>query len=155
MAMQVIDEDHYVPEVVYGAGTHTHTREKIGTRYVMLGIRTLVDPNDPKDLEQVHHLQDAIQVRQPGGPGRFEIPNWDTVSQKTVRDALLVLAATLPDTRRMFGWRTEVDPVRHLIGAATGWGGNPEKDAIYLTVVPTKNDGSIIHRLRRCPLSGR
>jgi hypothetical protein len=37
--------------------------------------------------------------------------------------------------------------MRHLIGAATGWGGNPERGALYLTVVPSKNDGSIIHRL--------
>jgi hypothetical protein len=32
MSMQVIDEDHYTPEVVYGAGTYTFSREKIGTR---------------------------------------------------------------------------------------------------------------------------
>jgi hypothetical protein len=44
--------------------------------------------------------------------------------------------------------QADVDPVRHLIGAATGWGGNPEKDAMYLTVVPNKNDGSTIHRLK-------
>jgi Protein of unknown function (DUF1254) len=41
--MIVIDEDHYVPVVLYAAGSHTLTREQIGTRYVMLGIRTLVE----------------------------------------------------------------------------------------------------------------
>jgi hypothetical protein len=148
MSMQIIDEDQYVPEVVYGAGSHTYAKEKIGTRYVMVGIRTLVDPNDRKDVEEAHRLQDAIKIEQANGPGSFDIPNWDTASQKKVRDALLVLAGTIPDTKRMFGSRAEVDPVRHLIGAATGWGGNPEKDAMYLTVVPDKNDGSIIHRLR-------
>jgi hypothetical protein len=30
-------------------------------------------------------------------PGKFEIPNWDAASQKKVRDALLVLASTMPD----------------------------------------------------------
>src|SRR5689334_13282078 len=34
LTMQVIDEDHYTPEVVYGAGTHTFTRDQVGTRYV-------------------------------------------------------------------------------------------------------------------------
>ena len=29
----------------------------------------------------------------------------------------------------MFGPKELVDPVRRLIGAAIGWGGNPEKDA--------------------------
>jgi hypothetical protein len=32
MSMQIIDQDHYVPAVVYGAGSYTYTREQIGTR---------------------------------------------------------------------------------------------------------------------------
>jgi hypothetical protein len=31
MSMQVISEDHYVPEVVYGKGSHTLTKEKDGS----------------------------------------------------------------------------------------------------------------------------
>jgi hypothetical protein len=147
MSMQVIDEDEYTAEVDYGAGAHTLTKEKIGTRYVVAAVRVLVDPNDPKDLEVVHALQDAIKVDQPGGPGKFEVPNWDQASQKTVRDGLLILAATLPDTKGMFGPRGGVDPVRHLIGAASAWGGNPEKDALYLNVTPAHNDGKTIYRL--------
>ena len=115
MSMQVIDEDDYTPEVIYGAGSYTFTREKIGTRYVSLGVRILVNPADPEDIKQVHALQDAITVTQPGGQGRFEVPNWDQASQKKVRDALLALAETLPDSRRTFGARDQVDPVRHLI----------------------------------------
>jgi hypothetical protein len=147
MSMQVIDEDHYTPEVIYRAGSHTFTREKIGTRYVSLGVRILVDPADPEDIKQVHALQDAITVTQPGVPGRFEVPNWDQASQKKVRDALLMLAETLPDTKRTFGARDQVDPVRHLIGTAFAFGGNPEKDALYLNVTPSKNDGTTVHRL--------
>jgi len=40
MSMQVIDEDHYTPEVIYGTGSYTFTREKIGTRYVSLTGRS-------------------------------------------------------------------------------------------------------------------
>ena len=29
----------------------------------------------------------------------------------------------------------------------TGWGGNAEKDALYLTVVPEKNDGKTVYKL--------
>ena len=79
LSMQVIDEDQYTPEVVYGAGATTLTKDKIGTRYVIVAVRTLVDPADPKDVKAVHALQDAIQVEQPGGPGQFKIPNWDRV----------------------------------------------------------------------------
>jgi hypothetical protein len=145
--LQVIDEDQYSPEVHYGAGRYTFTKEKIGTRYVSLGVRILVDPTDPEDMKKVHALQDAIKVEQRGGPGKFEVPNWDKVSQKKVRDALLVLGTTLPDTKRMFGPKDQVDPVRHLIGTAMAFGGNPDKDALYLNVTPTRNDGKTIYRL--------
>jgi hypothetical protein len=147
MSLQVIDGDQYTPEVHYGAGRYTFAREKFDTRYVQLGVRILVDPNDSEDVKKVHALQDAIKVDQPGGPGRFEVPNWDQASQKKVRDALLVLGATLPDTKSMFGPRDQVDPMRHLIGTAMAYGGNPEKDALYLNITPSNNDGKTVYRV--------
>jgi hypothetical protein len=146
MSMQVINEDHYVPEVVYGKGSTTLTRDKVGTRYVAVAIRTLVDPMDPKDIEQVHALQDAIKVNQKAA-GKFQIPDWDQASQKKVRDALLVLGSTIPDFKKAFGTKQQVDPVRHLIGTAAAWGGNPDKDATYLNVTPAKNDGTTVYKL--------
>jgi hypothetical protein len=146
LSLMVIDEDHYAPVVVYGAGQYTYTREQIGTRYVMLVCRTLVDPTDAKDSQAAHQLQDAIKIEQ-NNPGAFEVPNWEPVSQKKVRDALLVLNATLPDLRKAFGRRDQVDPVRHLIATASAWGGNPDKDAVYLNVTPDRNDGTTVYRL--------
>jgi hypothetical protein len=148
MSLQIISEDHYTPLVAYGPGTHTLSRNGIGTRYVLAAVRTLADPNDPKDLQQVHALQDAIKVSQPGGPGRFEMPAWDETSQKKVRDALLALASTLPDLNTAFGKKGEVDPVHRLIGTAAGWGGNPDKEAMYLNRTPSQNDGKTVYRLR-------
>jgi hypothetical protein len=146
LTMIVIDEDHYVYDVVYGAGSYTITRDKVGTRYSLAAVRILADPGDPKDMEQVHALQDAVTVSQKS-PGRFELPNWDPVSQKKVRDALVVLGSTIPDWRHAAGRRNEVDAVRHLIVTATGWGLNPDKDAIYLNITPAKNDGTTIYKL--------
>ncbi len=146
MSMMVVNEDHYVTDVFYGAGGHVLDRETIGTRYVLVGIRTLVDPQDPRDLEQVHALQDQISSNQPGA-GTFEVPQWDGASQKIVRDALLTLGATLPDLSHAFGRPGEVDPVRHLIASASAWGGNPDKEAIYLNFTPTRNDGQTVYRL--------
>jgi len=145
-SMQVISEDHYVPAVYYKAGAYTLTREMVGTRYVAVAIRTLVDPNDPADIAKVHALQDAITVKQ-ASPGKFEIPNWDPVSQKKVRDALLVLSSTSTGFGGAFGKKGEVDPVKRLMGAAAGWGGNPDKDATYLGVTPARNDGTTVHRV--------
>ena len=155
MSMQVISEDHYVPEVVYGKGSYTLTQDKVGTRYVAVAIRTLVDPTDPEDVKKVHALQDAIKVSQKA-TGKFEAPNWDPASQKKVRDALLVLGSTIPDFKRAFGTKAEVDPIRHLIGTAVGWGGNPDKDATYLNITPAKNDGTTVYKLnvRDVPVNG-
>jgi hypothetical protein len=133
ISLQVINEDQYTQAVVYDAGSYAFTRGQIGTRYVIMAIRILVDPADPVDVNLVHALQDAVKVTQQSS-GRFEVPNWDLASQKKVRDALLVLASALPDTKSMFGTKDQVDPVRRLIGAASAWGGNPEKDAMYLNV---------------------
>jgi hypothetical protein len=156
LSMQIIDEDEYAPEVVYGANVRTLIKEEIGTRYVIVAVRIVVDPSDPKDAEAVHALQDAIQISQPGGPGTFQIPNWDASSQVKVRGALLNLASTVPDTKGMFGPRGKVDPVRHLIGSAAAWGGNPEKDALYLNVTPAHNDGKTIYKLnvKSVPVDG-
>jgi hypothetical protein len=73
-----------------------------------------------------------------------------------VREALLALNETLPDLRRAGGRREEVDPVRHLIATASAWGLNPEKNAIYLNVTPSRNDGTTVYRLnvREVPVDG-
>jgi hypothetical protein len=146
MSMIVINEDHYVYEVDYTPGNYNFTRGEVGTRYVFMALRILVDPANPKDINEAHALQDAVIVRQ-RSPGKLELPNWDAASQKKMRDALLMMNTTLPDLRRAFGTRFQVDQVRHLIGTAAGWGGNPDKDAIYLNVTPAKNDGSTAYRL--------
>ena len=146
MSMMVINEDHYVPNVFYGKGTHTLTKDAIGTRYVLAAVRTLVDPTNPEDVSAAHALQDAIQTAQ-AGSGRFEVPAWDPVSQKKVREALLALGSTMPDFKHAFGRKGDVDPVRHLVASAAAWGGNPDRDATYLNVVPARNDGKTPYRL--------
>ncbi|MBY5868520.1 DUF1254 domain-containing protein [Rhizobium leguminosarum] len=155
MSLLAINEDHYVTGVSYG-GASTFTKETAGTRYLVIAIRTFVDPSNPKDVEQVHVLQDAIKVDQPGGPGKFETPDWDAASQKKVRDALLILATTMSDFNKSFGSKESVDPIRHLVSSAAAWGGNPDKDATYLNVTPEKNDGKTIYKLdvRDVPVDG-
>jgi hypothetical protein len=147
MSLQIINEDHYVPFVAYDHAPHTLTEKNVGTRYVMVAIRTLVNPNDPKDLDEVHTLQDAIKVRQTE-IGRLDLPNWNQADLKDVRNALLLLAKHTDGFKHAFGPKGQVDPVKHLIGTAAGWGGNPDKDATYLGGSAPNNDGTTIYRLR-------
>ena len=145
MSMELIDQDNYVPAFYYGGGSYTLTKENVGTRYVLVLIRILIDPNNPEDIEQVHGLQDQISVSQ-GSIGKFEVPNWDHDSLLKVRNALLILGEGI-NSRNMFGAQGEIDPIKHLIGSAVGWGGAPEKDALYIATTPAKNDGTTIHTL--------
>jgi hypothetical protein len=73
-----------------------------------------------------------------------------------VHDALLTLGETISDSSRTFGTKDQVDPIRHLIRTARGWGGLPERDAFYLGVTPAKNDGITTHRfnVKDVPVDG-
>ena len=106
-------------------------------------------------MEQVHALQDAIKVEQKS-TGTFEVPYFDPISHKKVRDALIALGTTIPDTRHMFGGRSDVDQIRHLIGSAILWGGLPEKEGLYLNVTPDINDGATVYKLnvQEVPVDG-
>jgi hypothetical protein len=149
MAMQVINEDHYTPTVVYESGAHTFARENVGTRYVLFLVRTFVDPGDPADLKKVHAAQDTLAIAQPNR-GAFDIPEWDEASLERMRTALNAVTTANGglDSARMFGSKDRVDPVQHLLGTAAGWGGNPLADAFYAGVLPDRNDGTTVYRLK-------
>ena len=138
--------NHYSHATIYGAGSHTFAKDLIGTRYMLAAVRTLANPFDEKDLAEAHALQTNIGVLQ-HATGAYEVPSWDPGGLARVRGALTVLGETITDSKRTFGMRGQVDPVRHLIATATAWGGNPEKDATYLTVTPARNDGETVYRL--------
>ena len=117
MSMQVIDEDHYTPRSSTERDA-TPSRGRRSARATSLAaVRTLVDPADPKDLEAGPRLQDAIKVEQPGGPASSRCRTGTRASQKKVRDALLALGSTLPDSSAAFGargrGRSGATPDRH------------------------------------------
>jgi len=144
-SFQIIDQDQYTKDVIYEPGKYTFTQEKIGTRYVGVFVRTLVDSSDPADVKKVAQIQDQIKVSQ-SSPGKFEIPNWDQDGLEKMRDAINVLAATMKDADGAYGDKDEVDPVKFLMGCALGWGGNPSYAATYLNKYPEGNDGKTAYR---------
>ena len=145
-SLLVIDQDEYNPVLKNGAGKVTLSIDNVGTRYVMLLFRTFCDPNSPADMKKAHALQDAIEVQQ-ASPGKLELPDWDEASLVRVRNQLNALAATVSSYPDAFGRRGEVDPTQHLMGAAFGWGGNPQRGAMYFNITPEKNDGKTAYVL--------
>lgn len=149
-SVMVINEDHYIKHMSYTAGPVTLTRDKVGTRYAYVIIRTFIDPNSEADQRAGWALQDAIRVTQ-ASPGAFEIPDWDAAQRDQLRAALLRLAPFMSDFKRAFGDEGETEPVQRLVGTAAGWGGNAPRDAVYLNGQMANNDGTAAYVLRLPP----
>ena len=83
-SMIVIDEDQYTPAVVYEAGRYTYTKAQIGTRYLMLALRTLVDPTTVTVSSNVHADQAALASDDDGAT------TWSTVDPQQRGDQVTV-----------------------------------------------------------------
>ncbi|MGW0174066.1 DUF1254 domain-containing protein [Rhodococcus sp. NPDC003322] len=153
MSAMVVNQDHYVGAIFHDAGTHELRAADFGTRHVVVAVRTLVDPALPEDLQAVASLQDGLAITA-GSAQPFAMPDYDTGGMDTTRKALLTLAAGLTGFDSMFGRPDQVDPVRHLIGTAAGWGGLPSDEASYIGVVPEASGGNHEITLRDVPVDG-
>lgn len=130
LSVMVINQDHYINQVFHDAGTYHLTAEEFGSPYVGIGVRMLVDPNDPDDVASVNALQDQLALTS-GSTTPFSMPDYDTASFDATRNALLELARGLDDFSGAFGARDQVNPIQHLIASAAGWGGLPVTEAFY------------------------
>ncbi|QDU82475.1 hypothetical protein Pla110_42330 [Polystyrenella longa] len=153
MSLMVINNDGYVNDVYYGAGSYELTMEKFDTPYVGVVIRTLADPEDPADLEIAHKLQDQIHITTESDEP-FVLPNYDKASYEATLDAILDLAKGLKRYTQTFGSKADVDPVHFMIGTASAWGGLPDKDAQYVNVQPNLPVGEYEITVKDVPVKG-
>lgn len=135
LSAMVVNEDHHVVRVFHDAGRHDLRTDDVESAHAFIAVRILVDPNDPTDVAEVAAIQDGVAVEATSSVP-FRAPQHDTASFDETRDALLQLARNLTGFDHMFGSRAEVDPIRHLIGTAAGWGGLPTTEAAYVGVDP-------------------
>ena len=144
-SLMIVSQDHSIWSF-YGPRTGTLTKEKVGTRYALLALRTFMDPNDEQDMQEAYRLQNAVVVKQ-ADIGKFEVPDWNKEEVEQMRNTINVVAATVTDSSKMFGRKEKLDPVYWLLGAALGWGGLPAEAATYANAVPEKNDGKTPYTL--------
>ena len=135
LSLAVVNADHFTNQVIHEPGKHRLQMAEHGTRYVTLVGRVLADPADPADVAAANAVQDGFAVTA-GSAEPMTAPEYDKESLDEVRAALLTLGRTVAGATGMFGTKDSVDPVRHLIGTAMGWGGLPESEAFYATVDP-------------------
>lgn len=153
VSAMVVNEDHYVDAIFHDPGVHQLDPDQFGTRYVVVAVRTLVDPADPADLAAVAALQDQIELVSSSAES-FAYPDYDATSFDETRNALLALARNLSGFDHMFGTKDEVEPIRHLIGTAAGWGGLPSGEACYIGVDPRLPVGKYELTVRDVPVDG-
>jgi hypothetical protein len=153
VSVMVVNQDHYINRVLHEPGDHQLTVQEFDTPWVGVGVRVLVDPGDADDVAAVNALQNRFKL-DAGSSKPFEAPDYDGVSLDATRKAILELAKHGGGFARAFGAKTDVDPIRHLLGTAAGWGGLPDEEASYASVEPGKPVGEYKLTVRDVPVDG-
>ena len=104
-------------------------------------------------MDIVHQLQDQMTLTA-ASTRPFVMPDYDQTSFDATRDAVLTLARGVRAFAHAFGRKDAVDPIRHLLGTASGWGGLPEQEAFYLNVDPGFPTGEYRVTVRDVPVDG-
>ncbi|PYI38047.1 carboxylesterase [Arthrobacter psychrolactophilus] len=153
VSVMIVNQDHFINRVYHSPGRYTLTAAEFGTDFVMAAARILVDPENPEDVAVVNALQDQLHLlSQSSRP--FELEAYDEVSLNATRSSLLALAQGISGLEHCFGKKEDVDPIRHLIGSAAGWGGLPEAEASYINVSPGLPDGKYALTIGDVPVDG-
>ena len=137
----LVTDEHYNPMAFIEPGTYTLTQENVGSRYVMVGIRTQVNDADPADLAIVHKLQDQLKLEQKDTGEFVPSANWDMDEVLAMRASYQELAeAEGMVSEDVFGKKGEVPLKEHNAGAAMGWGGLTKERAVYPNFFPESTE---------------
>jgi hypothetical protein len=149
----VVNQDHYINGIFHDPGPHSLTIEQFDTPWVCVAVRILVDPRDSDDLAAVNKLQDQLVVVAKAAKS-LETTGYGMASLDETRKLLLGLAKGLTAFDHAFGAKGYVDPVRHLLATAAGWGGLPDQEASYVSVDPNLPIGEYKLTVREVPVDG-
>ena len=141
MSAMVVNQDHYINAVFHGGGTYKLDMETFDTPFVIVFMRVLVDAADPDDVAAVNKIQDLMSI-EAASAKPFILPDYDETGFEGLMRATIEIGRFAPDSSRVFGARDEVEPLRHFLGTAVGWGGLPESEAFYLNIEPGLSVGS-------------
>lgn len=153
VSVMIVSQDHFINKVFHAPGQYKLTTEEFGTDFVMVTARILVDPESAEDVAAVNALQDQLGISSVSARP-FELPHYEETSISATRGSLLELSKGLGGLEHCFGRKEDVDPVRHLIGSAAGWGGLPENEASYINVFPGLPVGEYSLTIDDVPVDG-
>jgi len=132
----VIDENHYAPHVIYsGESVHLTLKDVTIGEHVYLLMRT--------SEEDMQTRQDAAIIDAKSDKP-FVSKKFNEEQLNALRKQLMTRMAEIqPRAHLAFGKKSEVDPVVHLVAAASGWAGLPVKDAMYIPDLPVKDRSGV------------
>ena len=130
---QVIDENHYTTDVFYDEGTY-ELKSNSGSNFVYIFMRTYADPTDLEDQKKALEIMNLTTIESNGGK-TFE-SKFDAEEVIRMRKEI-TFSATYTDSKGAFG---DVDDIKDFekftFASAVGWGGLPEKYAVYWPIEP-------------------
>lgn len=136
-----ITEEHYNPMAINTPGIYKITQEDMGSRYIMLVIRTQVNMTDPEDLAKVSALQDNIQLTQNDRGSYVITNNWDRPEVLKMRKKYQNITTDKKIvSSMMFGKKGKTTLENHNAGVSTGWGGMTSEQAVYPNYQPTNSN---------------
>lgn len=130
LSAYVINQDHYPEEVFYGEGTYDVEAD---TDYVFIVVRTQMNPSDKADVETVvNSIQPQIKIKS-NSAIPYVMPKFNKEKVVALRAELDKEMAEIGSFDGTMDVKGKVDPFLHVLGASSGWGLLPSRDASYTT----------------------
>lgn len=133
-SVYIIDNDHYVVDIIHEPGTHQVKGE---TQYLYIIIRIQVkDSSNKEEIAMINALQDQFKVTSKT-MNEFQGFLWDRDSLNAQRSIYEEASKEYDSWAGMMGKRGEVNEQTRHLAAASAWGLLPEYEATYLNYQPT------------------
>lgn len=131
VSVHVMQHDHVTDNVYYGEGEYAIDPKTV-TDFVVINVRTQVDPNDPADIAKANAIQDQYKITFPSGytPRKFQVIDWDKAQLKKLQDHYTRVAGTRGVSKTM-GARGSIPQEDINVGAAVATGLLPDEHAWY------------------------
>ncbi|NMM48287.1 DUF1214 domain-containing protein [Marinigracilibium pacificum] len=132
-SIYIIDNDHYVQEIIYEPGQYTMNGN---TDFLYIIIRLQVyNADDENEIKMLNDLQNKFVVESVSAKDFPEF-KWDKESLDSLRTVYNEESANYASWEGMMGKRGEVNENTRHIAAAAAWGLLPEEAATYLNYTP-------------------
>ena len=147
----VVNQDHYINEVFHDAGRPRPDGRPSSTRRRFSSPRgSWSIPPIPTTSRPSTAIQDQLATRRRLGEAVRDARLRHGELRRDPGGAARARRSTSADFDHAFGTRDEVDPVRHLLATAAGWGGLPDQRGVLHRRRPGLPVGRVqAHRRRR------